>query len=88
MSDAGWAAVFSAAGIPSHAHADMQAYVRSHAATFVPVLVMCTVVHKRGGGLTWREAQTHAAAQTEGYALTKRLGHKLVLKRLLAEACD
>ena len=78
VSDAAWAATFSAAGIPSHAYGDMQSYVRSHAAFAVPVLVMCTVVHKRHGGLTWREAQTLARAQTEGYALTQRLGHKLV----------
>lgn len=77
IGDARWADVFTKAGIPSVIERDMHAWLRSHAALVAPLMSMSTVAVARGS-VTFGEARRYAAAMREGFALVRRLGHRLV----------
>lgn len=77
LSNSKWALEFKRAGFPTVVEADMQSYLRSHVAFYVPSLVAALLVWKRPFGLTWSEASRLAAALKEAFALVQSLGHTL-----------
>lgn len=77
VSDDRWAKVFSATGIPSTTHPDMQSWLRTHAAVAVPLMMAGDSVHQRGRGLRRREAMQLARALREGLNLVRQLGNTL-----------
>ncbi|MDI1437342.1 ketopantoate reductase family protein [Polyangium sorediatum] len=77
VTDAAWAEVFSAAGIPSVVHPDMESWLRTHAAMVMPMMIAIAQAHTRGAGVSWREAQTLARAMDEGLRLVRRLGNSI-----------
>lgn len=72
-----WASVFTDAGIPSRVYADMQSWLRTHAAAVVPVMVMCATAYQRQAGVSWSEAATFARALEQGLQLVRRLGNAI-----------
>ena len=65
-----WADVFNAAHVPaSLTPCDMDSYMRAHVAAATPLLTLCSISHKRGAGLTWAEARTHAKVATPSRSL-------------------
>jgi 2-dehydropantoate 2-reductase len=72
-----WASVFTEAGIPSSVHADMQSWLRTHAAAVVPVMLLCATAYRRQAGISWSEAVTFAHALEEGLQLVRRLGNAI-----------
>jgi 2-dehydropantoate 2-reductase len=77
VGDARWAEVFTEAGVPSVVEPDMHGWLRSHAALVAPLMSMSTVAVVRGG-VTLEEARRYALATKEGFALVRRLGHRLL----------
>lgn len=77
VSDPRWAQVFSAAGIPSVVHDDMESWLRTHAAFVAPAMVASTMAHERQSGVTWAESMQLARAMAEGLALVRQLGHAI-----------
>ncbi|MFI6040891.1 ketopantoate reductase family protein [Nocardia sp. NPDC051321] len=77
VSEDRWATVFSDAGIPSAAHPDMQSWLRTHAALAVPLMLAGLSAHRRGRGVSRREATELARALREGLNLVRRLGNTL-----------
>lgn len=73
-SESEWATVFTQAGIPTGVEADMQSYLRSHAAMVYPLMAMGVVVAGRGAGLSWREAGQHADALFAGMKIVRAMG--------------
>lgn len=73
--DREWAALFSAAGIPTVVEPDMQSWLRSHAALVAPLMSTGVKVHERGSGLTWAEAGLQARAFLAGFAIVAAHGH-------------
>jgi 2-dehydropantoate 2-reductase len=74
VADAEWAEVFGEAGIPSVVDADMQSWLRSHAAMVAPLMSIGTVVFARGAGISWGEAAAHANAIEAGFAIVRAVG--------------
>jgi 2-dehydropantoate 2-reductase len=70
-------ALFAEAGIPAEICADMESFLRSHAAFVVPLMAMGQVVYARGMGISWPEAKRYARAMAEGFGLVERLGNSL-----------
>jgi 2-dehydropantoate 2-reductase len=77
VTDAKWGKVFTDAGIPCSVQADMESWLRTHAAVVVPVMTVGVVAHARKAGVTWTEAGQFARAMHEGFELVRRLGHPL-----------
>jgi 2-dehydropantoate 2-reductase len=77
LSNDKWAAEFQRAGFPTEVEPDMESFLRSHVAFYVPSLVAALLVWKRPSGLTWREAATLAAAMQEALSIVQGLGHTL-----------
>ena len=77
VNDERWASVFTDAGIPSRVHADMQSWLRTHAAAVVPVMLLCATAYQRRAGISWSEAVTFAHALEEGLQLVRRLGNAI-----------
>lgn len=77
LSSPAWAEHFVAAGLPAVVETDMQAYLRSHAAFVVPLMVAALWTWKRGESLRWSEARRLTAALLESLALVRALGHGL-----------
>lgn len=69
------AALMQAAGMPSMVEADMDAYLRSHAAMVVPLFLAALWTWQRPHALTWAEARRLALAWREGFDLVRQLGH-------------
>lgn len=74
VTDAAWAQVFTAAGIPTVVHDDMQSWLRTHAALVVPFMITSVLSHRCQAGLSWAQALHLARALHEGFALVLRLG--------------
>lgn len=70
LSSAPWAKVLRDAGMPSEVEADMESYLKSHAAMVVPVMVAASWVWKRDHDLTWTEARRLVVAWREAFART------------------
>lgn len=77
VSDARWADVFSAAGVPSATRPDMQGWLRTHAALVVPIVLAAHSARRSGRGVSWHEAATLARALGEGLRLVRRLGNRI-----------
>ncbi len=77
VTDEKWAAVFREAGIPTRTHADMESWLRTHAAMMVPVMIVATMTHARGAGVTWSEAGAVARSMNEGFDLVESLGNRI-----------
>lgn len=77
VTDAAWAKVFTDAGILTVVHADMESWLRSHAALVVPVMIATATAHTRGAGVSWSEATNLARAMDEGFRLVRRLGNTI-----------
>ncbi len=77
VTDRAWAEAFSAAGIPSVVHADMESWLRTHAAMVVPFMIAVGRAHARGKGLTWSESWKLARAVDEGLGLVRKLGNAI-----------
>ncbi len=77
LSSASWAARLEAAAMPAEVEPDMESYLRSHAAFFVPLMVAAWWTWERAKNLTWSEARRLSAAFQEGCALVRSLGHTL-----------
>jgi 2-dehydropantoate 2-reductase len=77
VSSTKWAAEFKQAGFPTEVEPDMESFLRSHVAFYVPSLVAALLVWQRPTGLSWREASRLAAAMQEALSLVQGLGHTL-----------
>lgn len=77
VTDAAWAKVFTDAGIPSVVHADMESWLRTHAAFVVPAMVAIVTAHTRRAGVSWTEAMNLARAMDEGFRLVRQLGNTI-----------
>jgi 2-dehydropantoate 2-reductase len=75
VSEAAWAAVFSAAGIPTVVDDDMQSWLRSHAAMVAPLMAIGVLAFARGAGISWHEASTHADAFVAGMRIVRTMGN-------------
>jgi 2-dehydropantoate 2-reductase len=74
-----WRKVFADAGFPSVLTDDMESWLRSHAAMFVPMMALgCTIKARGGKALSWGEAKQYAGSLTEGFALVRHLGNKVI----------
>ncbi len=76
--DAAIAKTFTDAGIPTVVEADMQSWLRTHAAMVVPLMSIGVTVHARGSGVTWKEAGAYARAFAAGMEMTRSLGNALL----------
>ena len=65
------ARTFSAAGIPTVVHPDMESWLRTHAAFMVPLMLSGV------RPLAWTEARALALRMKEGFALVRRLGQRV-----------
>lgn len=75
VTDAAWGKVFAEASVPTVTHADMESWLRSHAALVVPVMSVTVMSHARQAGVSWAEAMHLARAMTEGFRLVRKLGN-------------
>jgi 2-dehydropantoate 2-reductase len=75
VSDDGWAKVLGDAGVPAVVHADMESWLRTHAAFIVPFMCVTWLAHQRHAGISWRQALEHARAMDEGFHLVRKLGN-------------
>jgi 2-dehydropantoate 2-reductase len=77
VTDPAWARVFSEAGIDTDLQADMHSWLRTHAAVVVPMMLTFDRAHRRGAGLSWKEAHELALVLAEGLELVHSLGTPL-----------
>lgn len=77
LSSATWAARLEAAGMPTEVEPDMESFLRSHAAFFVPLMVAAWWTWERAKNLRWSEARRLSAAFQEACGLVRSLGHTL-----------
>ncbi|WP_437530105.1 2-dehydropantoate 2-reductase N-terminal domain-containing protein [Sorangium sp. So ce726] len=77
VTDAAWAKVFTDAGIPAVVHADMESWLRTHAALVVPAMVAVITAHAREAGVSWAEAMNLARAMEEGFRVVRHLGNTI-----------
>jgi 2-dehydropantoate 2-reductase len=82
VTDETWARIFTEAGILTVVHADMESWLRTHAALVVPVMAVTVAAHARQAGVSWREAMRSARAMDEGFRLVRRLGHTVTPRRV------
>ncbi|WAS98009.1 ketopantoate reductase family protein [Nannocystis punicea] len=73
-----WAELFTAAGIPSVVEADMESWLRTHAAFVAPVMVLAGHSYQRKAGASWAEVMQYARALQEGFGLVRRLGNAII----------
>ena len=69
---ASWARVFTDAGIPTVAEADMQAWLRSHAAFVAPLMAISV----RTTPLSWSDARKYTRATEAGFEAVRFFGHR------------
>lgn len=72
-----WARAFGDAGIRTVTTDDMHSWLRSHAASVVPLMAIGHIVVARGAGVTWGEAAAHARAMASGFRLVRTLGNSI-----------
>ena len=75
--DPKWAAVFTAAGLPTEYEAQMALWLRCHAPVSIAFESASVLAVKRNGGASWGEAMTTARGTQECYVLLKRMGYKI-----------
>ncbi len=77
VSDAACARLFSQCGIPTVVEADMQSWLRSHAAMVYPLMAVGVLSLERKAGVSWREAALHVEALLSGLRIVEALGNVL-----------
>ena len=77
VDDPVFAKLFNDAGIPTVVEADMQSWLRTHAAMVVPLMAIGATVHTRGSGVSWKEAGAFASAFFGGMAIVRAMGNAL-----------
>lgn len=77
VTDPKWAEVFTAAGIASVVHPDMESWLRTHAAMVVPFMLAVGTSYARNAGITFGEAWGYARALDEGFRLVRTLGNRI-----------
>lgn len=77
VTDADLARVFTAAGIVSVVHLDIESWLRTHAAFVVPAMIAAIRSHERQAGISWSEARQLAHAMKEGFTLVRTLGNTI-----------
>lgn len=82
-----WAEVFTAAGIPTVVHADMESWLRTHAAMVVPFMLAANTAHQRKAGVSWGEAWKLARAMGEGFKLVRQLGNAITPAPMVVLEC-
>lgn len=80
LSSPEWRSVFSSAGIKCVHEADMQSWLRTHAAVAVGIMSAGVTAAKKKSGVTWAEASLSAEATKEGLALVQKLGNHVTPK--------
>jgi 2-dehydropantoate 2-reductase len=83
VTDATWAKVFTDAGIPAVVHADMESWLRTHAALVVPAMIAGITAYTRQAGVSWTEAMTLARAMEEGFCVVRELGNTITPKPMV-----
>lgn len=86
VDDPQFARLFSDAGIPTVVEADMQSWLRTHAAMVVPLMSIGVLVHARGSGVTWKEASAYAHVFVVGMRIVTSLGNALLPSSLASMA--
>lgn len=87
VTDGGLAEVFTQAGIASVVHADMESWLRTHAAMVVPFMIAVARSHERRAGLSWNESWKLANALDEGMGLVKKLGNAITPVPMVVLSC-
>jgi 2-dehydropantoate 2-reductase len=77
MSDARWAAVFNAAGLPARFEPYMKLWLRCHAPMCIAFESVSVAGVRRGGGASWDQAITVARGVIESFALIRDLGFRI-----------
>lgn len=77
VTDAAWAKLFTAAGIPTVVDDDMHSWLRSHAALVIPLMSIAMVNVRRGTGITWSEARIYARAMRRAFGVVRELGNSV-----------
>jgi 2-dehydropantoate 2-reductase len=77
VTDPFWAKVFSDVGIPSAVEADMESWLRTHAAVIVPLAIAGGIAQRRGSGLSKGESVKLSRAMDEGLRLVRHLGNSI-----------
>jgi 2-dehydropantoate 2-reductase len=77
VTDPFWAKVFSDVGIPSAVEADMESWLRTHAAVIVPTAIAGLTAGRRGSGLSKDESLQLGRAMDEGFRLVRYLGNSI-----------
>lgn len=77
VTDPAWAEVFTGAGIAATVHADMESWLRTHAAMVVPFMILSGLSYARQAGVSWTEATNLARAMHEGLGLVRALGNTI-----------
>jgi 2-dehydropantoate 2-reductase len=77
VTDARWAKAFTDAGIPAVTHADMESWLRTHAAFVVPAMIASVRAYERRAGINWGEAMALGRAMGEGFGLVRGLGNAI-----------
>jgi len=80
VSSSEWRTVFTSARITCVHEADMQSWLRTHAAMVVGIMSAAVAAAKKKAGLTWAEASLSAGAAREGLALVTKLGNDVTPK--------
>lgn len=75
-----WRSVFSSAGIKCIHEADMQSWLRTHAAVAIGIMSASVTAAKKKSGVTWAEANLSAEAAKEGLVLVQKLGNNVTPK--------
>ncbi len=68
-----WARVFSAAGVPTVVHHDIDSWLRTHAAFMAPLMLLGCDVRAQKKGVSWRRAQELVALMHGGFALVENV---------------
>lgn len=82
-----WAALFTSAGIATVVHADMESWLRTHAAMVVPFMLAVGKAYERKAGIGFGEAWGYARALNEGFGLVRKLGNAVTPGPMKVLAC-
>lgn len=77
-----WRSIFAASGLPTAIEHDMVAWLRTHVAFILPLMIGGLVVRSRGAGLRWGEARDLARGTKALFRLVRTLGHSITPAKL------
>jgi len=87
VSEKRWVDVFSAAGIPAMFEADMESWLRTHAALVYPVMLVSAWSYEHKMGVEWGYAMKLARATREALSLVKTLGNPITPRSMKVVDC-